>query len=340
MGIVMWWWSRDTSAQPSEEVVHTSHQRPSPKRRVRTSEKNTAGTAIEVAVASPTTMEEVVKGRLTMIVTTSPVQSNPCTQMIQSLVESFDLVPGLSGCAKIIVCDGVREGSVCKYRSGQVTTEKRRDYDGYVERLGDLCMSGSGGFANSVVIRLHERCGFGNAVKAALSRVETKYVMIVQHDRSFVASFPLEGVLAAMDAEPAVKYVGLCTSTTLNYAHKIRSRYQIPLQSLDVCGLRLLPLIYWYDSTHIATTDHYKEFVFGPRRLTKGNFIEADLGQAQLKDITTRGMSAHPEYGTFLLDTDDRRIVAHMDGRGFLNDKMASELEAQNRRRLRETTSS
>lgn len=35
--------------------------------------------------------------------------------------------------------------------------------------------------------------------------------MIMQHDRPFVASFPLAPVLAAMDADPALKYVGLHT---------------------------------------------------------------------------------------------------------------------------------
>jgi hypothetical protein len=92
----------------------------------------------------------------------------------------------------------------------------------------------------------------------------------------------------------------------------------------------LLPLVYWYDSTHVATADHYRNFVFGPRRLTKGNFIEADLGQQQLRDITTRGMAAHGEYATYLLDTP-HRVVAHMHGRGFLDDDVAAELEASNR---------
>ena len=37
-----------------------------------------------------------------------------------------------------------------------------------------------------------------------------------------------------------------------------------------------------YDSTHVAVTDWYREFVFGSaeKLVTKGHFIEAELGQA------------------------------------------------------------
>jgi hypothetical protein len=139
-------------------------------------------------------------------------------------------------------------------------------------------------------------------------------------------------VLAAMDADPALKYVGLCTSSTLNYAHKIRSKYNIALTPRTVCGVEFTPMVYWYDSTHIATAEHYHNFVFGPRRLTKGNFIEADLGQVQIKEILIKGMAAHAEYGTFLLGSGDSRVVAHVHGRGFLNDAAAAALEARNKR--------
>ena len=122
-------------------------------------------------------------------------------------------------------------------------------------------------------------------------------------------------VLLAMEADSDIKYVGLHTGSTVGYHKKISSRYRINLQRRVVAGVTLIPMIQWYDSTHICTVEHYKNFVFGRQRLTKGNFIEADLGQKQLQTITTEGMQAHAEYATFLLDDDPMlRIVAHMDG--------------------------
>jgi len=49
----------------------------------------------------------------------------------------------------------------------------------------------------------------------------------------------------------------------------------------------LVPLVQWYDSTHIASTTYYREFVFDRKvkRVTKGGFIEDKLGQQQLQVI-------------------------------------------------------
>lgn len=43
---------------------------------------------------------------LTVIVTTSPVQSNPSTELIRGTVGTFDRAPELYDCPKIFVCDG------------------------------------------------------------------------------------------------------------------------------------------------------------------------------------------------------------------------------------------
>lgn len=142
---------------------------------------------IEVARSLATSINsDVVRDRMTVVVTTSPVQSNPNTDMIQALFNSFELVPGLASCNKIVVCDGVVQCGVNKYRSGQVTEAKRKDYDEYVRVLGDLARRGEAAFANTVVVRLAQRGGFGHAVKAALTRYATLRTLT---ERLFVRSW-------------------------------------------------------------------------------------------------------------------------------------------------------
>jgi hypothetical protein len=46
---------------------------------------------------------------LTIILTTSPVLSNPSTVVLETVVKSFNLVEKLIDCKLIIVCDGVKE---------------------------------------------------------------------------------------------------------------------------------------------------------------------------------------------------------------------------------------
>jgi hypothetical protein len=48
-----------------------------------------------------------LKDRLTVILTTSPVGSNPSTALLEHTLATFALAPGLQLCRKILVCDGV-----------------------------------------------------------------------------------------------------------------------------------------------------------------------------------------------------------------------------------------
>ena len=45
---------------------------------------------------------------ITVIITTSPVPSNPSTELLERVLLSFQLIPGLSQAPKIIVCDGYK----------------------------------------------------------------------------------------------------------------------------------------------------------------------------------------------------------------------------------------
>ena len=150
--------------------------------------------------------------------------------------------------------------------------------------------------------------------------------MVVQHDRMFMREVPLVSVLAAMERDPGLRYVGLHTGSTLGYEAKAAARFRLRIEPREGAhdGLRLLPLLQWIDSTHIASADYYRRFVFStsPRR-TKGNFIEADLGQQQAQDIREGGLAAHAPYGTWLLDDGVTGAVAHCDGRNFRDEHWA-----------------
>eukprot|EP00912_Choanoflagellata_sp_UC4_P001144 UC4_evm1s712 len=102
----------------------------------------------------------------------------------------------------------------------------------------------------------------------------------------------------------------------------MESKYQTILPYTEAAGYKFLPMIYWFDSTHLARTMWYKDFVFGRdengKRRTGGKFIESDLGQAQLKEFVKGGLKAHASYGTYLLDDEPQhRAVGHINGRTF-----------------------
>ena len=48
--------------------------------------------------------------QMTIVITTSPVKSNPSTAMFEKLMAHFQFVPELHACRKIIMCDGCKIG--------------------------------------------------------------------------------------------------------------------------------------------------------------------------------------------------------------------------------------
>eukprot|EP00961_Rhodomonas_salina_P263892 3566547-Rhodomonas_salina.1 len=69
-----------------------------------------------------------------------------------------------------------------------------------------------------------------------------------------------------------VGYVLIPTTSTRNYAHAQKSRLgqlgwkdcNLDASALDLGkGVKLLPCLQFYDSTHICRTEYYKNWVFG-----------------------------------------------------------------------------
>ena len=255
--------------------------------------------------------------RLTVILCTSPVKTNPSTALIEETVGSMrHYAPELAACPTLVLCDGYKVKDQPKYRSGQVTAEGGAKYEAYLERLRAL--------AFGRMVRCVERQGFGFALKHALTFVKTPYVIVVQHDRNFVRRVDVAAVVRCLEAnDAAVKYIGLPTSTTLNYQRHVLSKYGIRVEPRDVgptYGFSLTPLLQWYDSTHVCSTAHYRDFVYRGGLVKKGGFVEDKLGQFQLADIRENGMAAHAKFAQFVLDDGVQApIVAHLDGHDALS---------------------
>ena len=174
-------------------------------------------------------------------------------------------------------------------------------------------------------------------MRRALAEVSTPLVCVIQHDRTFLRPVDVRPIVRAIvESDGAVGYVLMPTRSTANYVQQQRSRLgehgiREDIQTLAIPVAhgtapatqgaerqRLLPCLTWYDSTHLATTRYYLDFVFGAgeKLITRGHFIEAELGQVQFKDVCASGVAAsQPRWRTYLFDDRvDAPIVGHMDG--------------------------
>jgi hypothetical protein len=176
---------------------------------------------------------------LTIVITTSPIPSNPDTALLENAMATF-----LHGgeefaykCRKVIMCDGVREGEAVSkkhatikqaMRNGIVTGVQADVYTQYktnIRRLAEEAGPQST-FANTIVVELEERHGFGYSLRHAVrNHVTTPYVCVVQHDRTFIRNTPVAATVSAMWRHSHIKYVGFNMKSNLTYRDTFQSKY-------------------------------------------------------------------------------------------------------------------
>lgn len=269
---------------------------------------------------------------ISVIVTTSPVPSNPSTNMLRSVLSSLSLVPGLAGVPRILVCDGFKvagSGRKPRHKAGLVRPEDGERYRQFIARVrsqAEDAWDERSAFGRLQVLESEEHIGFGHAVKLALDAVRTTFVLVVQHDQEFVRPFELEGVLQAMTRHSErLQYVGLCSLSTLHYDSTALTKYGLKLRVTEEFGVPLMPLIFFYDKPHIASVRYYRDIVFGPDSVVRrGDFIEETFGKLQREDIVQNGLLAHGKHGLYQLDDRNEAgeplaTVRHINGRAFFS---------------------
>jgi len=260
---------------------------------------------------------------VTIVVTTSAVPVNPDTAFIQDVMASYTAhEPALVYCRKIVVCDKEYVRKKDDYRAGRVTEEAASAYNEYKRRLELLCEvakeDATHPFFRAEVLVLEERHGFGPAVRRALTLVKTPYVMVVQHDRRAVQPFALCDILKGLESFRMrhVNYVCLGTRATWNNALRALSEFNLDMRDHMIelapgSDWRIVPLPFWYDSTHVCRTSFYRDMAMRPHivsvnpllrwRWKTGEFIEDKLGQILRRQVKKYGLSALLRFGTFLL---------------------------------------
>ena len=307
----------------------------------------------------------LLEKELTVIVTTSPSPMCPSTELIEAVLDSLvQHAPDVSACRLIVVCDGAKVGKKQVFRSGHVNEASWTAYVEYKERLRERIRLNAFRFPQAEVLELASHHGFGFAVYAALQLVRTRLVCVVQHDRVLLRPVALaelcESIIALSDA---VGYVLLPTRATADYPTRMHNKLterglrasesSIEAHAVAMAsGVRLLPCLTFYDSTHICRTAYYRDKIFPcadetsgafadpsaraylqslpaeqkvkalvfascARLVTKGAFLEAELAPRQLEDVARSGSIAAflKSWKTWLYDDGiSTPLVGHLNG--------------------------
>ena len=272
-----------------------------------------------------------VNRSVTLICTTSVIPSHPSLDRILAVLNSYiSHEPLLANVRKIIVCDCpkvIPSEKVEKFKQGRVHAETASNYELYLDRLQkEIDNKSELGLIQAELLILENRHGFALALKRAIDCCDTKYVIVVQHDRNLRRPFGVQRLLRELEISSDINYIGLQTKATSNYEEKARHRYMVDLKPLVKYrqGYKLVPLIFWFDSTHFCRTEFYRSSVLQPLethrgvwRWNIGDFVEDKYGQLMSKKIRALGLEAHAEFGAYLFDDEDysQGMVGHISGR-------------------------
>ena len=283
---------------------------------------------------APVTMQAhspVLHEEVTIILVTSFTAACPSTALIEATLSSFAFVPGLEQCRLVIVADGFVLSHRRRTKAGRLTEDDAVLYSAYVDALGALVAAADPALPSldrastrklpavlrrASLLRLEGHHGFGWAIKAALESglVTTRHILVVQHDRCFMRTFELARAVGCMQADDRVRYLLVPTRSTRNHAETMTGRCNAKLPQIHVNGVRLQQLAFWWDSTHLATADHYLNFVFRERCVKRGTFPEDTLGKQLLAEVKMRGVGAANRYHAYVWDDLPRQSSFSANG--------------------------
>ncbi len=121
-------------------------------------------------------------------------------------------------------------------RNGIATVDQAKNYTEFKTALRKLCENATRSpypdvkspFRNAEVVELEERHGYGFALRHALVHcIDTPYVCVIQHDRTFMRPTPVVEVVDAMRNDPTgkIKYVGMSMKSNLMYYDIFGGKY-------------------------------------------------------------------------------------------------------------------
>jgi hypothetical protein len=290
----------------------------------------------------------------TLIITTSPIPSNPSLEMISKVLESisdqsFDIIICFDGAT--VVEDGRKE----EWKQGKISS---KSWDNYNEYRMLLCAKLAGNSiyewgddedfkagrskvkshtnhvrlnSNIIAISHSARVGFALAVYSGLLKATTETVIIHQHDwriSTEVASL-LPRFTDILVQNPEINYIGFVSRRSKEYVVKNK-----PVlvdrslgETLTYGGLPFCRLHFWYDRIHLARVSFYMVEIFRENGglFKNGDFIEDTFGHKQMqacKDYPLDSPNGWKKYGSLLYYPNDGKDVgvSHLNGRKYHDD--------------------
>jgi hypothetical protein len=204
--------------------------------------------------------EESVKDKLTILIPTSPIPSNPSTEIIDGTIARLRAYPDLADCKIVIMADGVRGEQ----------EHRRPAYEEYKQALAHR-----GLHLEQCLMEFKEHSHQANMTAYALDFVTTPFVLFCEHDTFPVGDIPWRDFIRVMEAHPVdVKYIRLHLFDRMLPEHDY---LMIDKEPRLVDGVPLMRTAQWSQRPHVAPTAYYRSILAEVFHRKPKTFIEDPL---------------------------------------------------------------
>ena len=244
------------------------------------------------------------KNMFSIIITTNHIPTHPSIKIIKETIESLNYI-GYKGNEKINV-----------YLAHDYKDNK--DYEEYLNNLQNYCNSynqKSNKFDLSIIKRKTWGHLTGN-IRNALQYINTKYILVIQHDLPFVQNFDIQKVIEDMEENTNLKHVRFNKRKNIRLNFDGEPGHGCQLSTCLLFGLQQKQKNYtytrtpgWSDNNHISLKSYYDDIVM--KESPDGTAMENNLHGKIDNEIT------HRKYGTYLFgELNHSKMIKHTDGRG------------------------
>lgn len=203
--------------------------------------------------------ETFLSQEITSIITTAPQKSIPSPHIILETIKSLSLGSLDKSCV-IIGFDGnkVRDHNLHPKCKSEFSEELYNEYKNNVKKEARAILP------NVDFVEMPERSCLTNLLKECMSKVNTKFVCVIQQDLPFIKSFNPNNIMSLMTKNSKVKMVRLAF-----YSNEFHEKW-----TKDYCGNSLEPEKISFmgdtyitcsqmsDQTHITTVSFYNDNIW------------------------------------------------------------------------------
>ena len=238
-----------------------------------------------------------------VLITASYIPSHPDTRYIKKVVESLKLGNIDINNANIILAhDGLNELQI---KNKNIV----RDYSKYINDLKDFYKDHQN---IKIIVRNNHGHLVGN-IRNALQYINSRFLLIIQHDLPFSHSFDIRKVMKDMEKTKELKHIrfnkrkneGVKWDNNNLYGKVIKSTYY----KYTTTGA-------WSDLNHLSSTNYYKQIIMNECK--DGTSMEWNYraGGRWGRKSKIQDEKNHRKYGTYLFGCPImEKMLDNLDGR-------------------------